>query len=102
MQITSTNYKDVIDNNLTVLKLGAEWCGPCKMIDPIFKEYEQKDLGVVIGVCDIDSSPEVAQAYSVRNIPTILFFKNGELIEKHVGVIDRTLLNNKIENLKSN
>lgn len=102
MQITNTNYKEVIDNNLTVIKFGAPWCGPCKMVDPIFKQYETYDLGVVIGVCDIDINPEVAQVFGVRNIPSILFFKNGEVIDKHVGVIDRTLLDNKIQNLKSN
>lgn len=102
MIIDLVNIKDVLENNLTVLKFGSKNCGPCRVIDPIFKEYEQKQLGVIIGICDTDISPEIAQTYNIRNIPTILFLKNGEVVDKHVGVIDRTILDNKIENLKSN
>lgn len=100
MTITDYNYTDVIQNNLTVIKFGNTKCGPCKMINPLFKEYETKELGVVIGVCDIEESPVITAEYGIRNIPTILFLKDGIVVDKHVGVINAFQLDTKIEELK--
>jgi thioredoxin len=102
MNITDQNYKDVIENNLVAVKFGAEWCGPCKVVDPIFKKLETEDLGVVVGLCDVDTNSEASTAFGVRNLPTMLFFKNGIVVDKHVGVITETQLRAKIENLKLN
>jgi thioredoxin 1 len=100
MKITDQNYMDVIDNNLVVIKMGTVNCGPCRVIDPIFKKLETEDCGVVIGLCDVDDNPDVAVAYGIRNVPTVLFLKDGEVREKHVGVISEAQLRAKIDAFK--
>lgn len=78
----------------------AEWCGPCRMITPIIeemaKEYEGK---AVIGKCDVESADEIAMKYGVRNIPTIIFLKNGEVVDKQVGACQKKDLVAKLEKL---
>ncbi len=79
--------KEVLKSDLPVMvDFFAQWCGPCKMmgptIDELSKEYEGKWK---IGKCDIDESPEVAEKYGITSIPTIKFFKNGEIVDEVVG-----------------
>jgi len=78
----------------------AEWCGPCRMIGPIIeelsKEYEGK---AIIGKVDVDANTEVAQKFLIRNIPTVLFVKNGEVVDKQVGVVPKNVLEGKLEAL---
>jgi len=78
----------------------ATWCGPCRAVAPIIdelsKEYEGKAL---VGKVDVDDNPEVCEKYGIRNIPTILFFKNGVLADKQVGSVPKTALVAKIESL---
>jgi thioredoxin 1 len=86
---------------LVVADFWAVWCGPCKMIAPIIDEMANEYKGsVVIGKLDVDNNPQVASKYSIRSIPTILFIKNGEVVDKHVGVISRQALKDKIETHK--
>lgn len=64
----------------------APWCGPCKMVSPIMDELAQEYEGrVIVGKCDVDENNEVAMEYGIRNIPTVLFFKDGQLVDKQVG-----------------
>lgn len=83
-----------------VVDFWAEWCGPCKSIAPIVedlaKEYEGK---VLIGKYDVDDGMELAAAFNIRNIPTLLFFKGGELVDRNVGSTTRDVLVQKIEAL---
>jgi len=76
----------------------AEWCGPCRMVGPIVeelaKDYEGK---AVIGKIDVDSNPNVTMQFGVRNIPTILFFKNGQVVDKQVGAAPKNILAKKID-----
>lgn len=99
-QITDTNFQEsVIDRNgLTVIDFWAEWCGPCRMISPIVEELSKEyDGKVFVGKVDVDSNPEVSMKYGIRSIPTILFLKNGEVVDKHVGATTKQVLANKIE-----
>jgi thioredoxin 1 len=81
-----------------VVDFWAEWCGPCKMLTPIIddiaKEYDGK---VVFGKIDVDSNPQVAAKYMVNSIPTLLFFKNGNIVEQHTGLLAKGPLKNKID-----
>lgn len=98
LNITTANYEEVVGGDkLVVIDFWAEWCGPCRMMTPIVeelaKEYEGK---AVIGKCDVDDNDSVAAKYSVRNIPTIIFLKGGQVVDKQVGVSSKSALEEKI------
>lgn len=99
--ITSANYQELIDSGKpVVIDFWAEWCGPCRMMSPIVDELATEYEGkVVIGKCDVDDNDAVASKYSVRNIPTIIFLKNGELVDKQVGACPKNVLEEKIKKL---
>lgn len=86
-EITDANFSALLkENQLLVVDCGATWCGPCQHIAPIIeelaKEYEGK---AIIGKCDVDENSEVPSKFGIRNVPTVLFIKGGELKEKLVG-----------------
>ncbi|MFZ4545759.1 MAG: thioredoxin, partial [Saprospiraceae bacterium] len=88
-QFTDVNFQETaIDNQgVTVIDFWAEWCGPCRMVGPIIDELSEELKGkVLVGKVDVDSNPNVSTKYGVRSIPTILILKNGEVVDKHVGV----------------
>ena len=98
LQITDATLEEVLQTDkLVVIDFWASWCGPCKMIGPTIEEVseEYKDK-VVVGKVDVDNNDEAAAKYGIRNIPTILFIKNGEIVDKVVGVIPKELLIEKI------
>ena len=96
MTITDKNFENVIANNNVVMKLGAEWCGPCRQLDPIIKKMETEDTNYIVGSVDIDENSVISTRYGIRNIPTILFFKDGQLVDKMVGAVTETAIREKI------
>ena len=102
MKLTDDNFKTLLENNENVLiKFGAEQCGPCRTLDPILKEIEQnyKDDNIIFAYCDVDENSVLSSTYQVRNIPLVLFIKNNEIKEKSVGMLTKTQLEEKINNL---
>ena len=101
LEITDNNFKEILaEGKPVVIDFWATWSGPCKMVGPIIEElaveYEGKAL---IGKCDVDENGDVAAEYGIRNIPTVLFFKNGELVDKQVGSAPKPTYAAKIEAL---
>jgi len=100
--LTDDNFKElVLESNVPVIvDLWAEWCGPCRMVGPLVDELATEYEGrAVCGKIDVDSNPDVSVEYGVRNIPTILFFKNGELVDKQVGAVPKSVLAQKLDAL---
>ncbi len=101
LQITDATLDTVLDTDkLVVIDFWAEWCGPCKMIGPIIEEIgeEYKDK-IVVGKLNVDENDETTGKYGIRNIPTVLFIKNGEVVDKAVGAGPKTLFTEKIDKL---
>ena len=102
IEITDANFdQEVLKADKPVLvDLWAEWCGPCRMVGPIVDQLAEEYAGrAICGKVDVDSNPDVSVNYGVRNIPTLLFFKNGELVDKQVGAVPKQVLAEKLEAL---
>ena len=92
VEITDANFEEVVLNSkLPVLvDFWAEWCGPCRMVGPIVDElYAEYEGKAIIGKVNVDENPGVSGSFGVRNIPTILFIKNGEVADKSVGAVPK-------------
>ena len=101
VQITNENFASLKSGNLPlVVDFWATWCGPCRMVGPIISELAEKyDGKIVVGKCDVEECDDLANAYGIRNIPTILFFKNGEVVDKLVGAVPKAQFEAKFEAL---
>ena len=101
LEINSQNFETLIaDSKPVVVDFGATWCGPCQMVAPIIEELAHEyDGRVVICKCDVDQDSDLPGRFNVRNIPTILFIKNGEVVSKLVGAQSKDVLKKAIEGL---
>ena len=88
------------EKRLIFIDCYTSWCGPCKMVGPIIEELATEFEGqVIIGKCDVDENSDMAAEYGIRNIPTVLFFKNGEIVDKQVGAVGKPVFVEKVKNL---
>lgn len=99
LQVTDSTLEQVLDTDkLVVLDFWAEWCGPCKMVAPIIEELgeEYKDR-VVVGKVDVDENSDATAQFGIRNIPTVVFIKNGDVVDKLVGAAAKSMFVEKVE-----
>lgn len=100
IEVTDANFEEVVlKSEIPVLvDFWAEWCGPCRMVAPVVEELSQDyDGKVLVTKVDVDSNPNTAMQFGIRNIPTILFVKGGEVVDKHVGAAPKSALADKID-----
>ena len=100
LEITDANFQELVMNSdkPVVVDFWAEWCGPCRMVGPIIEEmHKEYDGKAVIGKVNVDFNPGVASQFGIRNIPTILFIKNGEIVDKQVGAAPKNLFTSKLD-----
>ena len=97
--LTTETYAEEIANGVVVVDFYADWCGPCKMMAPVFEETALEYSGkVTFAKLNIDENRQIALANKVMSIPTLLFFKDGEQVDRVVGMIDKPTLVQKLEN----
>ncbi len=101
IEVTTANIEELLSSDKPVMiDFWAVWCGPCRMISPIVDELASEYEGkVLIGKCNVDEQAEIAERMRIRNIPTILFYKGGEQVDKHVGAATKAQLAEKINAL---
>ncbi len=102
IEITDSTFEELVlkSDKPVIIDLWAEWCGPCRMVGPPLSEIsEDYDGKVVVGKLDVDANPATTMKYGIRNIPTVLFFKNGELVDKQVGAVPKGHYLTKLEPL---
>jgi thioredoxin 1 len=99
--ITNENFETLKNGQLPlVVDFWATWCGPCRLVGPIISEMAEKYNGqVVVGKCDVEECEDIAVEYGIRNIPTVIFMKNGEIVDKLVGAVSKAKFEEKFEAL---
>lgn len=102
VELTDANFEEVVlkSDKPVMIDFWAEWCGPCRMVAPIVEEMhgEYADRAI-IGKVNVDLNPGISMKFGIRNIPTIVFLKNGELVDKSVGAVPKNVLAEKLDNL---
>ena len=101
VKVTNENYESLKNGSLPlVIDFWATWCGPCRMVAPIISELAEKyDGKIVVGTCDVEEAEDVAMEFRIRNIPTGVFMKNGEVVDKLVGAVSKDKFDEKFQAL---
>jgi thioredoxin 1 len=100
LEITDANYEELVakSDKPVVLDFWAAWCGPCRMVGPLIEEMHNEYAGkALIGKVDVDNNPGIAGKFGIRNIPTIAFIKNGQVVDKSVGAVPKAQLTSKLD-----
>src|SRR6186713_2735816 len=101
LEITDANFEELVlkSDKPVLVDFWAEWCGPCRMVGPVVEELSKDyDGKAVVGKVDVDSNPGISMKYGIRNIPTLLIFKGGGIVDKQVGAVPKSVLAGKIDN----
>lgn len=100
LEITDSNFEELVlkSDKPVLVDFWAEWCGPCRMVGPVVEELSKEyDGKAVVGKVNVDLNSSISMKYGIRNIPTLLYFKNGEVVDKQVGVVPKATLAGKLD-----
>ena len=102
IEVTDGNFDEIVlkSGKPVVVDFWAEWCGPCRMVAPVMEEISREFSDkAVVAKCDVDNNPQVTSRFEIRNIPTVLFFKDGKVADKQVGAVPKNNFVNKLNAL---
>jgi thioredoxin 1 len=102
VEITDANFEELVEKSEkpVLVDFWAEWCGPCRMVGPVVEELSKDYEGkAIVGKVDVDSNSAISAKFGIRNIPTILFFKGGQVVDKQVGAVQKSVLDAKLKAL---
>lgn len=102
IDVTEKNFNSVVLNSSkpVMVDLWAPWCGPCRMISPILEEISNEYSDeIIVAKCNVDENPSITLQYSIRNIPAVLFFKNGDVIDRMIGATNKSGYVKKIQTI---
>ena len=100
IEITDANFEQTVmkSDKPVLLDFWAEWCGPCRMVGPVVEELSKEyDGKAIVGKVNVDVNPKISEQFGIRNIPTLLFFKGGKIVDKQVGAVPKSILEGKLK-----
>jgi thioredoxin 1 len=99
LEITDANFEELVlkSDKPVLVDFWAEWCGPCRMVGPVVEEISREYADTaVVGKVNVDNNPGISVKYGIRNIPALLYFKNGEIVDKQIGAVPKSVLAEKL------